>query len=43
MGRDEDGEPTGGELMNFVPEFAAGLGVDTRGGLIEEQEFGFVN
>jgi hypothetical protein len=43
VGRDEDGETAGSELMNFIPEFTAGLGVDTGGGLVKEEKFGLVD
>ena len=43
MGGDEDRETAGGELMNLVPEFAAGLGVDAGSGFVEEQKFRLVD
>jgi len=38
MGRDQHGDALGGEAMNLVPEFAARLGVDTGGRLVEQQQ-----
>lgn len=34
---DEDGEALGGEPMDFVPELAAGFGVNSGGGFIKEK------
>ena len=36
--RDEHGETLGGEAVNLIPKFAAGLGVDSGGGFVEEEE-----
>eukprot|EP01035_Chromulina_nebulosa_P006561 gene6561-8870_t len=38
MRRDEHGEAIGRETVNLVPEFAASLRIDARGGLVEEEE-----
>jgi hypothetical protein len=36
--RDEYGETLGGEAVNLIPKLAAGLGVDSGGGFVEEEE-----
>jgi len=34
---DEDGQALGGEPVDFVPELAAGFGINSGGGFIEEK------
>ena len=36
--RDEHGETLGCEAVNLIPKLAAGLGVDSGGGFVEEEE-----
>ena len=43
MGGDQNGEALGGELMDLLPEIAAGLGIDAGGGFVEEQELGLMD
>ena len=38
MGRDEHGEPFGGEAVDLVPELAPRLRIDARGRLVEQQQ-----
>ena len=40
---DQHGKSVGCEAVNLIPKITPRLGVDTRGGLIEEQELGRVN
>ncbi len=42
MGRDQHGEAFGGHVVDQVPEFAARLGVDAGGRLVEQQQFRLV-
>ena len=37
VGRNEGGQPFAGHVVNEVPEFASGFGVDAGGGLVEQQ------
>ena len=43
MRRDEHGQTAGGELVDFVPEFAARLRVNARRRLVEQQQLRLVN
>jgi len=43
MRGNEDGEAACGEMVNFIPEVAARLGVDAGRRLVEEQQLGLVN
>jgi hypothetical protein len=40
VGGDEDGETFGGEAVKLLPELPSGLGVDARGGFVEQEQFG---
>ena len=42
VGADEHGHAVGGEPVDLVPELAPGLGVDSGGGLVEQQQLGLV-
>src|SRR6185369_534889 len=43
VGRDEEGEPLGGERVDLLPELAARLGVDAGRRLVEQQQLGLVD
>ena len=38
VGRDQHGEPVGGERVDLVPELAPRLGIDAGGRLVEQQQ-----
>lgn len=42
-GGDEECDALGGEGAEHIPEFAAGNGVDSGGGFVEEEDAGFVD